>query len=198
MPLRAEKRISTRPANRSMASATRRSGEDPGIGPPFWLAGGYGSAGKATEALAAGADRLQVGTAFAYCAESAHAGTSSAFSEASCPATPGVHRPAGFADQLPVQTVRSKARSRNRSLCRPVRASANSASCASLPPARRQDRRSLRRRTQEAALPRQGRRTGPHGEAGNVFAARCWPTSAWHKSGTASTASRAWSLVETP
>jgi nitronate monooxygenase len=40
------------------------------LGPPFWLAGGYGSAEKVREALAAGAAGVQVGTAFAYCAES--------------------------------------------------------------------------------------------------------------------------------
>ena len=37
---------------------------------PFWLAGGYGSAEKLAEALAAGAAGIQVGTAFAYCDES--------------------------------------------------------------------------------------------------------------------------------
>jgi nitronate monooxygenase len=40
------------------------------LGPPFWLAGGYGSPEKFREALAAGAAGVQVGTAFAYCAES--------------------------------------------------------------------------------------------------------------------------------
>ncbi len=40
------------------------------LGVPFWLAGGYGSAGKLREALAAGATGVQVGTAFAFCAES--------------------------------------------------------------------------------------------------------------------------------
>lgn len=37
---------------------------------PFWLAGGYGTAAKLREALAAGATGIQVGTAFAFCAES--------------------------------------------------------------------------------------------------------------------------------
>jgi nitronate monooxygenase len=37
---------------------------------PFWLAGGYGSAEKLREALEAGAAGIQVGTAFAFCAES--------------------------------------------------------------------------------------------------------------------------------
>ena len=37
---------------------------------PFWLAGGYGSPEKLREALAAGAAGVQVGTAFAFCAES--------------------------------------------------------------------------------------------------------------------------------
>ena len=37
---------------------------------PFWLAGGYGSANKLAEALAADAAGIQVGTAFAYCNES--------------------------------------------------------------------------------------------------------------------------------
>jgi nitronate monooxygenase len=37
---------------------------------PFWLAGGYGSPEKLREALAAGAAGIQVGTAFAFCAES--------------------------------------------------------------------------------------------------------------------------------
>jgi nitronate monooxygenase len=40
------------------------------LGLPFWLAGGYGSAGKLAEALAAGAAGVQVGTAFALCDES--------------------------------------------------------------------------------------------------------------------------------
>ncbi|MBI4459763.1 MAG: nitronate monooxygenase [Acidobacteria bacterium] len=37
---------------------------------PFWLAGGYGSPEKLRQALAAGAAGVQVGTAFAFCAES--------------------------------------------------------------------------------------------------------------------------------
>lgn len=40
------------------------------IGLPFWLAGGYGQAGKLSEAQAAGARGVQVGTAFAFCEES--------------------------------------------------------------------------------------------------------------------------------
>lgn len=40
------------------------------LGLPFWLAGGFGSPEKLREALAAGAAGVQVGTAFAYCAES--------------------------------------------------------------------------------------------------------------------------------
>jgi nitronate monooxygenase len=40
------------------------------LGLPFWLAGGYGSAEKLCEALAAGATGVQVGTAFAFCVES--------------------------------------------------------------------------------------------------------------------------------
>jgi nitronate monooxygenase len=40
------------------------------LGLPFWLAGGYGSAAKFREALAAGATGVQVGTAFAFCAQS--------------------------------------------------------------------------------------------------------------------------------
>jgi len=40
------------------------------LGLPFWLAGGYGSAEKVEEALALGAAGVQVGTAFALCAES--------------------------------------------------------------------------------------------------------------------------------
>ncbi len=40
------------------------------LGVPFWLAGGYGSAEKLTEALAAGAAGVQVGTAFALADES--------------------------------------------------------------------------------------------------------------------------------
>lgn len=40
------------------------------LGAPFWLAGGYGSADRLREALAAGAAGIQVGTAFAYCDES--------------------------------------------------------------------------------------------------------------------------------
>ncbi len=40
------------------------------LGLPFWLAGGYGSPEKLREAVAAGAAGVQVGTAFAYCAES--------------------------------------------------------------------------------------------------------------------------------
>ena len=38
---------------------------------PFWLAGGYGRPEKVREALAAGAAGVQVGTAFAFCEESA-------------------------------------------------------------------------------------------------------------------------------
>lgn len=41
------------------------------LGLPFWLAGGYGLPGKLAEALALGADGIQVGTAFAFCEESA-------------------------------------------------------------------------------------------------------------------------------
>jgi len=37
---------------------------------PFWLAGGYGAAGKLAEALNLGAAGIQVGTAFAFCEES--------------------------------------------------------------------------------------------------------------------------------
>jgi nitronate monooxygenase len=40
------------------------------LGVPFWLAGGYGTAAKLREALAAGATGVQVGTAFAFCEES--------------------------------------------------------------------------------------------------------------------------------
>ena len=40
------------------------------LGVPFWLAGGYGAPEKLAEALAAGAAGIQVGTAFAFCAES--------------------------------------------------------------------------------------------------------------------------------
>ena len=40
------------------------------LGLPFWLAGGYGTAEKLRGALAAGAAGVQVGTAFAFCAES--------------------------------------------------------------------------------------------------------------------------------
>ncbi len=40
------------------------------LGLPFWLAGGYGAPEKLREALAAGAAGVQVGTAFAFCAES--------------------------------------------------------------------------------------------------------------------------------
>ena len=40
------------------------------LGLPFWLAGGYGTAEKLREALLAGATGVQVGTAFAFCAES--------------------------------------------------------------------------------------------------------------------------------
>ncbi len=40
------------------------------LGVPFWLAGGFGSAEKLQEALAAGATGIQVGTPFAFCAES--------------------------------------------------------------------------------------------------------------------------------
>jgi nitronate monooxygenase len=41
------------------------------LGRPFWLAGGYGAPEKLREALAAGAAGVQVGTAFAFCTESA-------------------------------------------------------------------------------------------------------------------------------
>ncbi|MGE3886728.1 MAG: nitronate monooxygenase [Vicinamibacterales bacterium] len=40
------------------------------LGLPFWLAGGYGTPERVGEALAAGAAGVQVGTAFALCAES--------------------------------------------------------------------------------------------------------------------------------
>ena len=40
------------------------------LGLPFWLAGGAGTADRVREALAAGASGVQVGTAFAMCAES--------------------------------------------------------------------------------------------------------------------------------
>jgi nitronate monooxygenase len=40
------------------------------LGLPFWLAGGYGAPEKLREALTAGATGIQVGTAFAFCAES--------------------------------------------------------------------------------------------------------------------------------
>jgi nitronate monooxygenase len=40
------------------------------LGVPFWLAGGYGSAGKLHEALEDGAAGIQVGTAFAFSEES--------------------------------------------------------------------------------------------------------------------------------
>lgn len=40
------------------------------LGLPFWLAGEYGSPAKVQEALAAGAEGVQVGTAFAFCNES--------------------------------------------------------------------------------------------------------------------------------
>jgi nitronate monooxygenase len=40
------------------------------LGVPFWLAGGFGAADFLQQALAAGAAGVQVGTAFAYCAES--------------------------------------------------------------------------------------------------------------------------------
>jgi nitronate monooxygenase len=40
------------------------------LGLPFWLAGGYGNPGRLDAARAAGATGIQVGTAFAFCAES--------------------------------------------------------------------------------------------------------------------------------
>ncbi len=40
------------------------------LGLPFWLAGGYGTAEKLNEAIAAGAAGVQVGTPFALCSES--------------------------------------------------------------------------------------------------------------------------------
>lgn len=40
------------------------------LGLPFWLAGGTGRKGRLSEALAAGASGIQVGTLFAYCDES--------------------------------------------------------------------------------------------------------------------------------
>jgi nitronate monooxygenase len=66
-----------------------------GLGVPFWLAGGYGSAEKLSEALSQGAAGVQVGTAFAFCEESglrgdlkceliaqARAGTAKVFTDA--------------------------------------------------------------------------------------------------------------------
>jgi NAD(P)H-dependent flavin oxidoreductase YrpB (nitropropane dioxygenase family) len=41
------------------------------IGLPFWLAGSFGQTGKLSEALSLGATGVQVGTAFAFCEESA-------------------------------------------------------------------------------------------------------------------------------
>ena len=41
-----------------------------GLGLPFWLAGDYGRPEKVREALSTGAAGVQVGTAFAFCAES--------------------------------------------------------------------------------------------------------------------------------
>jgi NAD(P)H-dependent flavin oxidoreductase YrpB (nitropropane dioxygenase family) len=41
------------------------------LGLPFWLAGSYGREGKLAEALRVGATGIQVGTAFAFCEESA-------------------------------------------------------------------------------------------------------------------------------
>ncbi len=41
-----------------------------GLGRPFWLAGGYGTADRVRQAIAEGAAGVQVGTAFAYCTES--------------------------------------------------------------------------------------------------------------------------------
>ena len=41
------------------------------LGLPFWLAGGYGTPERVRAALAAGAAGVQVGTAFAFCSESA-------------------------------------------------------------------------------------------------------------------------------
>ena len=52
-----------------MASAFVAWGLIVGLGLPFWLAGGYGSAEKLKEALAEGAAGIQVGTAFAFCDE---------------------------------------------------------------------------------------------------------------------------------
>jgi NAD(P)H-dependent flavin oxidoreductase YrpB (nitropropane dioxygenase family) len=40
------------------------------LGLPFWLAGGFAEPGRLKEALAAGAQGIQVGTVFAFCAES--------------------------------------------------------------------------------------------------------------------------------
>jgi nitronate monooxygenase len=40
------------------------------LGLPFWLAGSYGQMGKLAQALRLGASGIQVGTAFAFCAES--------------------------------------------------------------------------------------------------------------------------------
>jgi nitronate monooxygenase len=40
------------------------------LGAPFWLAGGYGTSENLQQALAAGAEGIQVGTAFAFCTES--------------------------------------------------------------------------------------------------------------------------------
>ena len=40
------------------------------LGLPFWLAGGYGAVAELGKALAEGAAGVQVGTAFAFCAES--------------------------------------------------------------------------------------------------------------------------------
>ena len=56
------------PSTASATSSTSRRCASSGL--PFWLAGGYGGAGRAAAGARAGAAGVQVGTAFAFCEES--------------------------------------------------------------------------------------------------------------------------------
>ena len=74
------------------------------LGLPFWLAGGYGTAEKLREALAAGATGVQVGTAFAFCAESGLRDDykQALLNKAISGRGQGFYRSFGFSDRLPV------------------------------------------------------------------------------------------------
>ena len=106
MRRRAASSSSMQPGSRSTASATRSiSRSCATLGVPFWLAGGYGNAGKLREALEQGAAGIQVGTAFAFSRESGHARRPEEAADGPGHARSGrgIYRSAGLADRISVQ-----------------------------------------------------------------------------------------------